>query len=219
MRAVVFDLDGTLIDSAPDIHASINLMLADFGYDALDLETVTSFIGNGLPKLVERTMKHHSIDLAYHAEMTQAALAHYKANTSGLTKLYDGVLPALKTLRQGGHRLGLCTNKPHGPAISVLREFKMIPLFDYVIGGDSLSTRKPNPEMLFTVINALGAERVLYVGDSEVDYETAQNAGVPFALFTQGYRKHSLDYFESALCFDRFENLPDLVQNLDQAAR
>jgi len=185
MAAIIFDLDGTLIDSARDIHAAINRMLHDHGYDPLDLQTVVSFVGNGLPTLVERVLRHSSIDMSHHADMTQTALKHYSTNASSLTTLYDGAIDALATLRAGGHKIGLCTNKPLKPTLAVLDAFDITNQFD-----------------------------TLVCGDSEVDYETALNANVPFALFTQGYRKHGLEYFKGAMPFDTYADLPQLVGRL-----
>jgi len=214
MAAIIFDLDGTLIDSARDIHAAINRMLHDHEYDPLDLQTVVSFVGNGLPTLIERVLRHSSIDMSHHADMTQTALKHYSTNASSLTTLYDGAIDALATLRADGHKIGLCTNKPLKPTLAVLDAFDITNQFDTLVCGDSLATRKPDPEMLFKAMDDLTADQVIFVGDSEVDYETALNANVPFALFTQGYRKHGLEYFKSAAPFDAYADLPQLVGRL-----
>jgi len=120
----------------------------------------------------------------------------------------------LATLRAGGHKIGLCTNKPLKPTLAVLDAFDITNQFDTLVCGDSLATRKPDPEMLFKAMDDLTADQVIFVGDSEVDYETALNANVPFALFTQGYRKHGLEYFKSAAPFDAYADLPQLVGRL-----
>ena len=211
MSAIIFDLDGTLIDSAPDIRAATNRMLADEGKEPLDLKTITSFIGNGLPKLVERAMAARGIDAAEHPRLSQVTLDYYNEAPSDLTELYPGVLDAIKAFRAAGHRIGLCTNKPEEPARAILRDFGVEDLFDVVIGGDTLTVKKPDPAPLKAAFEALGQEG-LYVGDSEIDAETAERAGVPFALFTEGYRKVPVEEMSAAVTFAKFEVLPDLAQ-------
>lgn len=208
MSAIVFDLDGTLIDSAPDIRAAVNRTLLDEGHAALDLPTVVSFIGHGLPRLVERAMGARGIPMDQHARLTGVTLAHYNAASNDLTRPYPGVMTALGRLRDEGHRLGICTNKPEAPARKVLDQFGMAHLFDAVVGGDTLTARKPDPAPLHHAFAALGAASGLYVGDSEVDAETAQAAGVAFAFFTQGYCHipHA-----SVTCVARFDHFDALA--------
>lgn len=211
MSAIVFDLDGTLIDSAPDIRAAVNRTLEDEGQAALDLPTVISFIGHGLPRLVERAMGARGIPMDQHAPLTEVTLAHYNAAANDLTRPYPGVMAMLERLRDEGHRLGICTNKPEGPARKVLDQFGMAHLFDVVVGGDTLAARKPDPAPLHHAFSALGASSGLYVGDSEVDAETAQAAGIAFAFFTQGYCHVPHDTVHCLARFDHFDALAGLV--------
>ncbi|WP_127115229.1 phosphoglycolate phosphatase [Shimia sediminis] len=212
MKAVVFDLDGTLVDSVPDIHLAVNRMLADEGQEALDIATVTSFVGNGLPKLAERVMDHRGMDLADHARITADLLTIYQTTPAKLAQPYPGMEEALKSLQGAGYAMGVCSNKPHGPAVHLLCEMGLDGYFTTVIGGDSLPTRKPAPEMLQATLAGLGGGAALYVGDSEVDAETAVNAGVGFALFTRGYRKRPVAEIAHDYAFDEFCHLPDIVR-------
>ena len=214
MAAIVFDLDGTLIDSAPDIHAAANRMLAGEGLDPLDLATITSFIGNGLPKLVERVMRTSGIDPDQHARLSEITLDFYNAAPADLTVIYPGMRAALEQLRASGHVLGLCTNKPEVPARSILDLLGLAGLFDVVIGGDSLPVKKPDPAPLHRAFEGLGQPDRVYVGDSEVDAQTAQNAGAPFILFTQGYRKRPVDELPHAARYEQANALPGLVESV-----
>ena len=209
--ALVFDLDGTLVDSAPDITAAVNRMLAAEGLAALDLATVTSFVGKGLPHLVAQVIDHLGLDKARHGVLTAATLAEYNRAGSELTRPYPGVIVALEALKARGAAMGICTNKPIEPARHVLADLGLDRFFDVVIGGDSLPTRKPNPEMLHAAFAALPDLPRIYVGDSEVDAETAQNAEVPFLLFTQGYRKRPVAEVPHRAAFADFSDLPGLA--------
>jgi len=210
MAIVVFDLDGTLIDSAPDIRSAANKMLAEQDIAPLDLPTIISFIGNGLPKLVERVMDRTGLDSARHDELTAVTLAHYNAATTELTHPYSGVAAALEDLVQQGHQLALCTNKPEEPARAILRDLQLETYFDAVVGGDTLPVKKPDPAPLLHLIPE--GSRGLYVGDSEVDAETARRAGVRFALFTEGYRKTSVSTIPHQDRFSDFSALPGIVE-------
>jgi phosphoglycolate phosphatase len=211
---LVFDLDGTLVDSAPDIHAAVARMLADEGRDPLDLATVISFIGLGLPKLVERVIRHCGMEMGDHARLVGITLGHYNAASSTLTRPYPGVVAALTALQQAGHQMAVCTNKPEAPAHAVLRDLGLAQFFAVVIGGDSLPVTKPDPAPLLACVTALGAGPTIYVGDSEVDAATAAAARLPFALFTEGYRKTPVKDLPHDAAFSDFHDLPEVLAQI-----
>lgn len=212
MAALVFDLDGTLVDSVPDLHAAASRMLNDHGREPLSLGTIRGFVGNGVPKLVERIMTAADLQgTASHAELTACFSNHYNAAPADLTQLYPNVVSTLRKLADQGHRMAICTNKPEEPTASVLDAFGLREYFQYVIGGDSLSVRKPDPLPLTTAFDQLGEPHHLFVGDSEVDAETAARAGVAFALFTEGYRKTPVQELPHTASFSDFSELPMIV--------
>ena len=221
-KAVVFDLDGTLVDSVPDIHAATAAFLSERGHRPLDLATVTGFVGNGVPVLLERVLRAagEAHDAAAVAAALPRFLAIYGAAPSALSVLYPGVAEALAALRVAGYALGICTNKPVAPARQVLADFGIDRFFTALVGGDSLAARKPDPAPLRHTAALLGVEMaaVTYVGDSEVDAATAAAAGVPFLLFTEGYRKTPVEALPHRARFDRFAGLPGLLASLTAAA-
>nr|WP_102108885.1 phosphoglycolate phosphatase [Kandeliimicrobium roseum] len=213
MVNVIFDLDGTLIDSAPDIRFAVNKVLEENGAAPLDLPTVIGFIGNGTSVLMDKVIAARDLDRERHGALLERLMDFYEGATSRTT-LYPGCLDALDTLREAGHRLGLCTNKPLAPARDVLAHFDLARRMDTVYGGDSLPQKKPDPAPLLAAMRDLGGGPTLYVGDSEVDGETAERAGLAFALFTEGYRHVPVAEIPHAHAFDHFDALPDIVAGL-----
>ncbi|MGX0976192.1 phosphoglycolate phosphatase [Roseovarius sp. MBR-51] len=214
-RAVVFDLDGTLIDSAPDIHAAANRLMVQNGFDPFAPEETRSFIGSGVPHFITccLTARGRAGDGALRARMIEEFIADYETAVT-LTQVYPGVMAALDGLAVVGLALGLCTNKPKGPAHSVLSHLGLDGYFPVIIGGDSLTVRKPDPAPLQATAAALGARDVIFVGDSEVDAETAARAGVPFVLYTEGYRKGPIERITHDRAFSEFIDLPELITDL-----
>lgn len=206
---IIFDLDGTLVDSLPDIHAAASATLHEMGHPPLDARTIRSFIGHGVEPLVAQVMARAEPE-GDPAAWVSVFARHYGAGASRLTRPFDGVANALAMLAPTA-RMGVCTNKPHALATVVLGALDLGP-FGVVIGGDSLPRRKPDPAPLRAAAEALGAGPVLYVGDSEVDAETAQAAGIDFALFTGGYRKTEVEGIPHRLRFDDWAGFPALVQ-------
>ncbi|WP_340119025.1 phosphoglycolate phosphatase [Pelagibius sp. 7325] len=217
-RAIVFDLDGTLVDSVPDIHAAVAAFLAERGHPPLDLATVTGFVGNGVPVLLERVLR--AVGEAADPASVQAALprfnAIYGAAPAALSRLYPGVATALATLCEAGFSLGVCTNKPEEPARRMLKDLGIAGFFAALTGGDSLPLRKPDPAPLRHTAALLGVElaAVTYVGDSEVDAATAAAAEVRFVLFTEGYRKTPVAEIAHHAALGDFADLPGIVAAL-----
>ena len=213
MNAVVFDLDGTLVHSAPDLHAAAAKMLAEWDLVAPDLEAVTAFIGNGIPALVKGSLafvgaEHIDSDLAI-----DRFRLHYAAHPASLTEPYPGVRDMLDRLRAEGFRLGVCTNKSADLSAKVLEGVGLEDYFDQVIGGDTLAVCKPAPEPLIVAFERLGHTDLgnLYVGDSEIDAATAAAAHRRFALFSGGYRKAPVDDLKADFVFDDFTVLTDFI--------
>lgn len=210
--ALIFDLDGTLIDSAPAIHAISNAVLAGQGFSALSRDEVRSFVGKGVPHLVRCLLQRHGQDPdgPLFATVQDELILRYETEVDG-NALYPNVLAALTRLAALDCQMAVATNKPLRPALAALRHVGLDAFFPVVLGGDSLPTRKPDPAMVIEAARRLGRARVLYIGDSEVDAATAQNAGLPFVLFTEGYRKVPVGDLQHAAKFDHFGQLPDIV--------
>lgn len=214
-RAVVFDLDGTLIDSLPDVANAANALLAERGLPSLPQSQIAGFVGLGERVFLDRLIAASDLDDAEYDTLLDRFIAHYKASTSD-TRLFPGAIEAVTALRAAGCAIGLCTNKPAGPLAAVLEALDLSHLFDAVIAGDTLAVRKPNPAPLHHVLRTLGATQAVYVGDSPVDAETAQHAGVPFLLFTEGIRTAPVEQIPNDAAFDDFSSLPEHINALWQ---
>ncbi len=211
MARIVFDLDGTLVDSAPDLHGIANRVLADRSRDPITLDEARSFIGQGVAVFVRKLRAERGIPDADHAAVLAQYLALYEDAVT-LTRLYPGVAETLAQLRAEGHALGLCTNKPMRPTMALLRHLDLERHFLTVIAGDSLPVHKPDPCPLHAAFQMEGVSGpAVYVGDSEVDAETARRANVPFLLFTEGYRATPIEDLPHHAAFSAFADLPRLV--------
>lgn len=212
---IIFDLDGTLIDSAPDINAAANAALAAEGLAPVTQEQSISFIGNGAAAFVRRLELASAGDCdPERLQRLHERFVSFYETTHSLTRAYPGVEDVLVALRTTGWKIGICTNKPIGPARKALAHMGWTNLFDTVIGAGMLPVMKPDPAPLFAVIEGLGGGASVYVGDSEVDAATAQAAHVPFALFTRGYRKSPVAEIPHDRAFDDFHALPEIARAL-----
>ncbi len=207
---VVFDLDGTLIDSVQDIQAIANAALEDFDAAPITLEEAREFIGQGVGVFVAKLRRAKNIPETEEPRLLKAYLARYDTAVD-LTKPYPGVAEALEQLGTK-YRLGICTNKPIRPTMAVLNHLGLDRFFAAVWGGDSDLGRKPDPAPLLAVFEELGGGPSIYVGDSEIDAETARRADIPFLLFTEGYRNCPIDEMQNRATFDDFGALPGLVE-------
>jgi len=192
IEMVAFDLDGTLIDSVPDLAHAIDCMLEQEGLTALGEARVRDFVGNGSRVLVERALAAHGLatdDLARVEQAHQSFLAHYAADPSSRTRLYPGVRECLEGLRQAGIPLVLITNKPEAFIEPLLSHFALSEHFALALGGDSLPTRKPDPAPLLFAAERLGVlpRQALMVGDSRHDIAAGRAAGYRTLAVPYGY--------------------------------
>jgi phosphoglycolate phosphatase len=210
---VVFDLDGTLIDSAPDMHRAVNLMLADLGCNPLTLADIRSMVGDGASALIARALAARQCVNVDTGKALAEFLRHYEANPTAVTRPFDGVAATLERLQAFGLTLAVCTNKPTRLTTMVLENLGLTRFFKRVVGGDSMPYRKPDPRALLEVLNGFGtpATAALLVGDSEVDAATAQAAEVPFILMTYGYHRGPIDQISSIATLDHFAELATLL--------
>ncbi len=220
IEAVVFDLDGTLIDSAPDLRTAVNRLLAEKGRRALDLGAVTAMVGDGVHKLVERALAATGDGTPTAGEIARATrrfINFYEGHGAVLTRAYAGAVEALKCLRDEGYALGICTNKPHGATCEILAALDLEGYFSAVLGGDSLDgVRKPDPRHLLAAIDRLGAtpENAVMVGDNENDVAAARGAGVPVIAVAFGYAKVPVAELGADAVIGHFDELPEAIRRL-----
>ena len=215
--SVVFDLDGTLIDSAKDIQWVANTALSKIGVAPISYEEAVSFIGEGAPLFVKKMIAARSVETSQHDFLLEQFLKFYEEAVQ-FSKPYDNVVAVLEML-QANHNLGICTNKPLKPALKILKHLKLDHFFKCVTGGDNPLARKPDPRPLFRTSESVGGGPCIYVGDSEVDAETAKRANVPFLLFSEGYRKIPVEEIPHTFQFSSYKELPELIEKVLVLAR
>ncbi len=210
---VVFDLDGTLIDSAPDMHRAVNLMLARMDCAPLTLPDIRSMVGDGASALIARALAARQCVNADPTKALAEFLEHYEAEPTAGTRTFQGVAETLEKLQAAGLTLAVCTNKPTRLTHMILEQLGIARFFVRVVAGDSLPFRKPDPRALLEVINGFGVAKAatLMVGDSEVDAATAHGASVPFVLMTYGYHRGPVNDISSVATLDHFRELATLL--------
>jgi phosphoglycolate phosphatase len=210
---VIFDLDGTLIDSAPDLAVAINAMLADCGCAPLPVADVRRMVGDGVAMLVARALAARDCRPPQPAEAERSFMRHYESGATSLTTVFPGAAQALQALSAAGVPLAVATNKPARIATGILVDLGLAEYFARVIGGDSLPFRKPDPRVVLALLEEFAArpESSLLVGDSEVDAATASAAGVPFVLMKHGYRRGPAEAIPCRAALESFAELPALA--------
>lgn len=212
VRAIVFDLDGTLIDSKDDLILSVNAALAELGRRALPSEQIASYIGQGAPVLIRRALGDAATDEECRLCL-ECFLAYYETHKMDHTTLYPGVREGLAQL--AGFPLVILTNKPARISLRILQELKLANLFRAIYGGNSFSTKKPDPLGMNTILGELGVRprETVLVGDSEIDVQTARNAGTWAAAVTYGFGTHRLGAFPPDFFLGSLIELPALLNH------
>ncbi len=177
----IFDLDGTLVDTTEDIAFSVNLVLKKLGLPQLSREQIAAQIGQGANWLLRRSLELAGADgESLLPKARELFLPIYSENLLRTTKLYPDALPALQSLKRAGHTLSLCTNKPESLTKKMIESLNMSHFFSLILGGDTLKSRKPDPEPLLFSMSKLGFSKTetAMIGDSIYDLQAGQSAGV-----------------------------------------
>ena len=213
---LVFDLDGTLVDSAPDLCVALNRMLREEGHAPLPLVRVKGMIGDGVPTLVARALSASGADPAAAAGALPRFLELYETDAVRLTRPYPGVPETLGVLRRQGYRTAVCTNKPQRATRAVLDGLGLSALFDGVAGGDRYPVKKPDPGHLLGLIEELSGRVTAsaMVGDSENDAAAARAAGMPLLLMRYGYARVDPATLAADAVLDDFADLPAALDRL-----
>ncbi len=213
---LVFDLDGTLVDSVPDLTNTLNKVLRERGYAPLTRPEVAPMVGDGVPALVARGFAARGGDAAEAAEALPHYIQIYEANATVLTRPYPGVRETLEGLRRRGYRTAVCTNKLQQATMAVLEGLDLAGLFDGIAGGDRYPFRKPDPGHLLGLIGELGgnAGRAAMIGDSENDAAVGHAASVPLVLMRYGYARVAPETLGADAVLDHFAELPATLDRL-----
>ena len=215
---VVFDLDGTLVDTAPDLAATMNEVLAREGVGELDPASVRMMVGRGARALIERGLAAAGVgaDEDRLERLVTDFLGIYQQRLAVESEPYPGVLEALEALRSSGTLLAVCTNKPMHLSDILLREVGLREQFSALVGGDSLARRKPHPDPLVEAIKRAGGapEGTVMVGDSITDIETARAVGVPVIGVSFGYTERPMSELHPDRIISHFDQLEAALQSL-----
>jgi phosphoglycolate phosphatase len=198
IKLVIFDLDGTLIDSRLDLVHAVNAALRHIGRPELPDHVIASYVGDGAPILIARALGDDIVDEATIRKGLEFFLSYYREHKLDHTTVYAGVVEALAAIQNAsnGHprKLAVLTNKPVIPSRAIVDALKLAPYFSQVYGGNSFATKKPDPEGALRLLEEIGvpAEQAVMVGDSHTDVETGRNAGLWTVGVTYGFAPHTL---------------------------
>ena len=214
-KLFIFDLDGTLVDTAPDFKNSINYMLNELNESEVSLKEIRNWVGYGARELIRRTVVDKNIphDEQKIEEMLKIFLLHYTHNIDDDSVLFNNVRNVLEFLKDNGIKLAVCTNKMERLSNILLEKLNVLHMFDYLVGGDSLSKSKPDPFPLLNICEKLNTEisDSVMIGDSVTDLNAGKGAGMPVVLVSYGYTDNKDIYNEADLVINDFSQLKELV--------
>jgi len=218
IQGLLFDLDGTLVDSAPDIAAAANVLLEAHDKEPLTVDDIRLMIGNGVKALVKRAFAKRGVDLdeANLDARNEEMMAIYAKNLTVLTTVMPGADKTLDRYKQSGMKLAVVTNKPEKFSREICSHFGWDTVLDAIVGGDTCDDRKPAPGMLFHACKQMGVDpaNCVMIGDSPADIDSAKNAGMRSVAVRGGYTTIPVDDLGAGMVIDTLAALPDAVTAL-----
>ena len=210
---ILFDLDGTLVDTAPDLMDAHNHVMKKFGHKKKKLSDIKSLAGKGAWVMMERSFKEEIKNEKLKKEMTKEFVDFYSKNIHRGSKPLPGVIDFLKWARSKNISLAVCTNKQERLAIDLLKKLEMYNFFEFVAGSDTFSFNKPDPRHLTNVVEIIKGDlkKTVMIGDSEVDSLSAENAKIPFILVEDGYTEKSTNEIKHDDCVKDFKEFHKII--------
>jgi len=211
---ILFDLDGTLVNTAPDLMAAHNHVMRKFGHREKNLEDIKSLAGKGAWVMMQRSFKEKITNEKLKKEMTKEFLNYYSKNINNYSKPLKGCVDFLKWAKSKKISMAVCTNKQEKLAIDLLKKLEMYKYFEYVAGSDTFSFNKPDPRHLTDVVEIIGGNlnKTIMIGDSEVDALSAHNAKLPFVLVKNGYTEKSENEIKHDILISDFINFSKKIE-------
>jgi phosphoglycolate phosphatase len=222
-KAILFDLDGTLVETAPDLMAAHNHVMEKYGYEKKPLGDIRYLAGKGAAAMLLRSVdsqgrlkSKNQIDEPTHKEMTKEFIDFYAANISKTSVINEGVVEFLDWCKDKKIHLAVCTNKMEHLAIKLLKEIKLYDYFDFIAGADTFNYRKPDPQHLTSILEILNIpiESSIMVGDSETDADAAKAAKIKFILVKGGYTEKNYDQIFNDHLIDTFKEIQPITQKI-----
>lgn len=219
-RSVVFDLDGTVADTAPDLSAALNCALAALGRPSVSLSDARRMVGHGTRALLRQGLgATGNCDEALVERGYPILMTYYEDHICDFTRPYEGIEQAMDELQSRGVSLALCTNKPAATARRLVEALGWQARFTAIVGGDTLTVAKPDPAPLRLAIEQSGGHPAVMVGDSIVDMETARAAGVPGIIFANGYADCPVERLGASAVLQSYDTLVDLLSQRCEVAK
>ena len=211
---ILFDLDGTLVDTAPDLMAAHNHVMKKFGHEEKEMSDIKSLAGKGAWVMMQRSFKKEIQDENLKKEMTKEFIDFYSKNIDKKSQPIKGVLDFLKWAKSKNISMSVCTNKQERLAVDLLKKLNMYDYFEYTAGSDTFEFNKPDPRHLTSVVEITGGNlsKTIMVGDSEVDAMAADNARLPFVLVENGYTEKTTKEIKHDFLIKDFDNFEKIIE-------
>ena len=219
---ILFDLDGTLIDTAPDLMNAHNHVMKKFGYETKTVAEMKKLVGKGAASLIGRSIWGQAKkefgqinDQSIKNEMVKEFIDFYSKNISIESKLIKGIKNFLNWSKKNNISMGVCTNKQENLAVDLLKQIKIYDYFEYVAGSNTFDYCKPDPRHLTNVIEIMQGDvkKSIMIGDSETDGDAAKNAGIPFILLEDGYTEKKVSEIHHDHLIKNFDNIEEIINN------
>lgn len=212
---IAFDLDGTLVDTAPDLVRALNQTVSSSGIDEISVKDVRSMVGRGARALITRAYESHGHSLTDDQREIHLAefLSIYEQGIADLSRPFEGVVKTLEVLKQAGASLSVCTNKPGYLARKLIQELELDQYFERIVGPEDTVAKKPDAAHLLAAFGCDHRGLGILVGDSEPDALAARNAGAGSVLFTQGYSEKPVHTLGADRLFDYYTDLPSVLSD------